>query len=77
MTDEWSGTEGARGRQATVGCAAGMLRRGSLHRRVIPDAGYVHGSAVVAEKSFAGELDHYVYSRYGNPTVSVFESGCG
>lgn len=35
--------------------------------------GYVYASAAEAEASFAGEIDHYVYSRYGNPTVSVFE----
>jgi O-succinylhomoserine sulfhydrylase len=35
--------------------------------------GYVYESAAEAELSFAGEVDHYVYSRYGNPTVSMFE----
>jgi O-succinylhomoserine sulfhydrylase len=34
---------------------------------------YVYGSAAEAEAAFGGEIDHYVYSRYGNPTVSVFE----
>ena len=35
--------------------------------------GYVYASAAEAEGAFAGEVEHYVYSRYGNPTVSVFE----
>jgi O-succinylhomoserine sulfhydrylase len=35
--------------------------------------GYVYTSAAEAEASFAGEVDHYVYSRYGNPTVTAFE----
>lgn len=35
--------------------------------------GYVYASAAQAEASFAGEVDHYVYSRYGNPTVRAFE----
>lgn len=35
--------------------------------------GYVYESAAEAELAFAGEVDHYVYSRYGNPTVSMFE----
>lgn len=35
--------------------------------------GYVYTSAQEAEDSFAGEVDHYVYSRYGNPTVTAFE----
>ncbi|NAZ87666.1 O-succinylhomoserine sulfhydrylase [Kineococcus indalonis] len=35
-------------------------------------SGYVYGSAADAEAAFTGEVDRYVYSRYGNPTVSVF-----
>jgi O-succinylhomoserine sulfhydrylase len=35
--------------------------------------GYTYESAEEAEAAFAGELDRYVYSRYGNPTVSIFE----
>lgn len=35
--------------------------------------GYVYGSAGEAEAAFKGEVDHFVYSRYGNPTVSMFE----
>jgi O-succinylhomoserine sulfhydrylase len=35
--------------------------------------GYVYDSAAQAEAAFAGELDHYIYSRYGNPSVRVFE----
>ena len=34
---------------------------------------YVYGSAEQAARAFKGEEDHYLYSRYGNPTVSVFE----
>jgi O-succinylhomoserine sulfhydrylase len=36
-------------------------------------SGYVYESAEQAAASFKGELDHYVYSRYANPTVSMFE----
>ncbi|MEZ0491990.1 O-succinylhomoserine sulfhydrylase [Kineococcus sp. TBRC 1896] len=35
-------------------------------------SGYVYESAAAAEAAFAGDVDRYVYSRYGNPTVSVF-----
>ncbi len=35
--------------------------------------GYVYDSAKQAEESFAGLEDHFVYTRYGNPTVAVFE----
>ena len=36
-------------------------------------SGYVYGSAGEAEAAFAGEIDRYMYSRYGNPTVTMFE----
>jgi O-succinylhomoserine sulfhydrylase len=35
--------------------------------------GYVYDSAAAAEAAFEGEIDHYTYSRYGNPTVKAFE----
>ena len=35
--------------------------------------GYVYESAAQAEAAFAGDVDHYIYSRYDNPTVSMFE----
>jgi len=35
--------------------------------------GYVYDSAGQAEGAFAGEVEHFVYSRYGNPTVAIFE----
>ncbi len=35
--------------------------------------GYTYESAGQAEAAFKGELEHFVYSRYGNPTVSMFE----
>jgi O-succinylhomoserine sulfhydrylase len=35
--------------------------------------GYVYDTAAQAEASFAGEVEHYIYSRYSNPTVAMFE----
>jgi len=35
--------------------------------------GYVYESAGQAEAAFTGDVEHFVYSRYGNPTVSMFE----
>jgi len=35
--------------------------------------GYVYASAAEAEAAFAGEVDRFVYSRYGNPTVAMLE----
>lgn len=36
-------------------------------------SGFVYSSAEEAEAAFAGEHDRYIYGRYGNPTVSMFE----
>ncbi len=36
-------------------------------------SGYVYGSAEEAERAFKGEDDRFVYSRYANPTVGMFE----
>ena len=33
---------------------------------------YVYATAAQAEAAFAGEVDHYIYTRYGNPTVGSF-----
>jgi O-succinylhomoserine sulfhydrylase len=35
--------------------------------------GYVYGSAEEAAARFSGEIEGFVYSRYGNPTVAMFE----
>ena len=37
------------------------------------NSGYVFNSAEEAKARFAGESDGYLYSRYGNPTVTMFE----
>lgn len=36
-------------------------------------SGFVYGSAEEAEAAFAGEVEKFVYSRYGNPTVAMLE----
>ena len=36
-------------------------------------SGFVYETAEAAEARFNGEQPGYVYSRYGNPTISVFE----
>jgi O-succinylhomoserine sulfhydrylase len=38
------------------------------------NSGFVFNSASEAEAAFKGEADVYMYSRYGNPTVTTFES---
>ncbi|MEO8557175.1 MAG: aminotransferase class I/II-fold pyridoxal phosphate-dependent enzyme, partial [Actinomycetota bacterium] len=36
-------------------------------------SGYVYASAEEAEAAFKDEIDRFVYSRYGNPTVGMFQ----
>ncbi len=36
-------------------------------------SGYVYSSAAEAEAAFSDEIDRFVYSRFGNPTVHMFE----
>jgi O-succinylhomoserine sulfhydrylase len=61
--------------QATIGVRGGLLRSEfeETAEGLFLTSGYVYESAGEAEKSFTGEVDRYVYSRYGNPTVTMFE----
>jgi O-succinylhomoserine sulfhydrylase len=62
-------------RPDTIGVRAG-LRRSEFEETseaLFLTSGYVYESAEEAERAFAGETDHYVYSRYANPTVTMFE----
>jgi len=36
-------------------------------------SGYVYDSPEEAEAAFAGDIDRYMYSRYANPTLTMFE----
>jgi O-succinylhomoserine sulfhydrylase len=57
------------------------LVRGGLHRTehgetseaLFLNSGFVYDEPETAERRFAGEDDGYVYGRYGNPTVTMFE----
>ena len=61
--------------QATIGVRGGLLRSGfdETAEGIYLTSGYVYDSAAEAEKAFTGEIDRFVYSRYGNPTVAMFE----
>ncbi|WP_408065992.1 O-succinylhomoserine sulfhydrylase [[Mycobacterium] vasticus] len=61
--------------QATIGVRGGLLRSqfDETAEALFLNSGYVYDSAAAAEQAFTGEIDRYVYSRYGNPTVSMFE----
>ena len=53
----------------------GLIRseHGETSEAIFMNSGYVFNSAEEAKARFAGELDGYLYSRYGNPTVTMFE----
>ncbi|BBX12371.1 O-succinylhomoserine sulfhydrylase [Mycobacterium novum] len=60
---------------ATVGVRGGILRSqfDETTEALFLSSGYIYDSAAAAEQAFTGEVDRFVYSRYGNPTVSMFE----
>jgi O-succinylhomoserine sulfhydrylase len=57
-----------------------MAVRGGLYRSDFDEtsealyltSGYVYSSAAEAEAAFKGESDHFIYSRFSNPTVDGF-----
>jgi len=60
---------------ATLLVHGGGLRSQHLEtsEAIYMTSGYVYGSAEEAESAFANDGSRYVYSRYANPTVSMFE----
>ncbi|QDP82891.1 O-succinylhomoserine sulfhydrylase [Nocardia otitidiscaviarum] len=60
---------------ATIGVRGGLRRSGfeETSEALYLSSGFVYESAEAAEASFTGDIEHYVYSRYGNPTVAMFE----
>ncbi|HYJ75201.1 MAG TPA: O-succinylhomoserine sulfhydrylase [Kineosporiaceae bacterium] len=59
----------------TLAVRGGLLRSGfdETSEALFLTQGYVYETAAQAEAAFAGDVDHYIYSRYGNPTVRAFE----
>jgi O-succinylhomoserine sulfhydrylase len=48
-------------------------QHGETSEALFLNSGYVYKNAEEARDRFAGEKDGYLYSRYGNPTVSMFQ----
>jgi O-succinylhomoserine sulfhydrylase len=63
-------------RPATQLVHEGTLRSqfGETSEAIFLNSGYVYQSAEQAEARFKGDEEGYVYSRYANPTVSMFEA---
>lgn len=62
-------------RADTLGVRGGTTRSGfdETSEALFLTSGYVYESAEQAAQAFAGDLDHYVYGRMGNPTVAMLE----
>jgi O-succinylhomoserine sulfhydrylase len=63
-------------RLATQLVHAGQVRSnyGENAEALFLTSGFVYDSAEQAEATFKGEIEHYQYSRFGNPTVSMLET---
>ncbi len=64
----------ARSRE-TLAVHGGRVRSGfdETSEALFLTSGFVYRSAEEAESAFAGDLDKFIYSRYGNPTVAILE----
>ncbi|NMJ44323.1 O-succinylhomoserine sulfhydrylase [Roseomonas sp. JC162] len=62
-------------RPATLLVRGGQMRSGfdETGEALFLTSGFVYDSAAQAEATFAGTVEHYQYSRFGNPTVSMLE----
>ena len=60
----------------TLAVRAGQVRSGfgETSEAIFLNSGFTYASAEQAEGAFAEEIDHYLYSRFHNPTVSMFEN---
>jgi O-succinylhomoserine sulfhydrylase len=62
-------------RPATRAVRGGLARSGfdETSEALFMTSGFVYDTAADAEAAFKGEVDRFIYSRYGNPTVAGFE----
>lgn len=62
-------------RPDTLAVRGGQVRSGfdETSEALFLTSGYVYSSAQEAEAAFKDEIDRFVYSRYGNPTVAMFQ----
>ena len=62
-------------RPDTVAVRGGLVRSNfdETSEGLFLTSGYVYSSAEEAEAAFKDEIDRFVYSRYGNPTVHMFQ----
>ncbi|MEY4497474.1 MAG: hypothetical protein RLZZ364_779, partial [Actinomycetota bacterium] len=60
----------------TESVRAGLARTGfgETSEALFLNSGFTYSSAQEAFDSFTDETDHFLYSRFHNPTVSMFEN---
>ena len=60
----------------TLAVRAGLARSGfnETGEAMYLTSGFTYNSADEAAASFSGDTDHFVYSRFNNPTVAMFEN---
>ncbi|MFD2204233.1 O-succinylhomoserine sulfhydrylase [Kiloniella antarctica] len=75
MTNSTSNASTQKLRPQTQLVRGGLMRSGfdETSEALFLNSGYVYSSAEEAEQAFNGERERYVYSRYANPTLSMFE----
>ncbi len=75
MASELTPSSPADWAEATTLVRGGLTRSGfdETAEALYLTSGYVYGSAAEAEAAFSGEHDRFVYSRYANPTVAMFQ----
>ena len=59
----------------TLAVRGGLMRSGfdETAEALYLTSGFVYASAEEAEAAFTDEIEKFIYSRYGNPTVAMFE----
>src|SRR5215472_17806368 len=71
------GKGGARSLRPQTRLVRGGTKRsshGETSEALFLNSGFVYDNAEEAEARFKGEAEGYIYSRYGNPTNSMFET---
>ena len=73
MNRDVAGTK--RWRRQTELVRGGLIRsqHGETAEAIYATSGYVYGAAEEAEDAFANRTERFIYSRYANPTVEMFQ----
>jgi O-succinylhomoserine sulfhydrylase len=73
MSEQNQTGENWRARTKMVRGGTSRSEFGETSEGLFMTSGYIYPSAESAERAFKGEEDRFIYSRFSNPTVSMFE----